>query len=238
MNFCPSPARRLGARGVIAGQVPPRRGPGHREIGIRRASAQGRPQQVEDGARTYVLFPTIVPVHLMGYSHLVVFRGIESDRVLLADPAFGNGRQLVEEKSHLGAIGQFKGFQDRRNVDPDGVLGHSQCPRDLLLVCPSPISFKTSRCRRLSFLVTSPDALRSSPSLALFATVSPRRVMPDGTSPTTIRDFSEWKTRAIHFQDRPNPSGSKGDYKLAGKSPRACAAAVRDKNVANRATAA
>lgn len=34
--------------------------------------------------------PVIVPVDLQGYPHFVVFRGATSDRVLLADPAFGN----------------------------------------------------------------------------------------------------------------------------------------------------
>jgi hypothetical protein len=34
--------------------------------------------------------PIIVPVDLKGYPHFVVFRGATSERVLLADPAFGN----------------------------------------------------------------------------------------------------------------------------------------------------
>lgn len=34
--------------------------------------------------------PLIVPVDLMGYPHFVVFRGATSNRVLVADPAFGN----------------------------------------------------------------------------------------------------------------------------------------------------
>lgn len=34
--------------------------------------------------------PVIVPVNLQGYPHFVVFRGATSERVLLADPAFGN----------------------------------------------------------------------------------------------------------------------------------------------------
>ncbi|MGD8790211.1 MAG: C39 family peptidase [Burkholderiales bacterium] len=34
--------------------------------------------------------PVIVPVSVRGYPHFVVFRGATSDRVLLADPAFGN----------------------------------------------------------------------------------------------------------------------------------------------------
>lgn len=34
--------------------------------------------------------PIIVPVNLQGYPHFVVFRGVTSSKVLLADPAFGN----------------------------------------------------------------------------------------------------------------------------------------------------
>lgn len=34
--------------------------------------------------------PAIVPVRLHGYNHFVVFRGIVGDRVVLADPAYGN----------------------------------------------------------------------------------------------------------------------------------------------------
>jgi predicted double-glycine peptidase len=36
------------------------------------------------------LAPAIVPVSFNGYNHFVVFRGVAGDRVLLADPAFGN----------------------------------------------------------------------------------------------------------------------------------------------------
>lgn len=34
--------------------------------------------------------PVIVPINAQGYPHFVVFRGATSNRVLLADPAFGN----------------------------------------------------------------------------------------------------------------------------------------------------
>lgn len=34
--------------------------------------------------------PLIVPVNLLGYPHFVIFRGATKNRVLLADPAFGN----------------------------------------------------------------------------------------------------------------------------------------------------
>jgi predicted double-glycine peptidase len=34
--------------------------------------------------------PVIIPIETMGYRHFVVFKGIQGDRVYLADPAFGN----------------------------------------------------------------------------------------------------------------------------------------------------
>ena len=41
------------------------------------------------------LAPIIVPVELNGYSHFAVFRGMRGNRVLLADPAFGNRTMLA-----------------------------------------------------------------------------------------------------------------------------------------------
>lgn len=41
--------------------------------------------------------PAIVPVHINVYDHFVVFRGIRDDRVLLADPAYGNRTMTVRE---------------------------------------------------------------------------------------------------------------------------------------------
>ena len=40
--------------------------------------------------------PIIVPVSLRGYPHFVVFRGATADRVLLADPAFGNVTMSID----------------------------------------------------------------------------------------------------------------------------------------------
>jgi predicted double-glycine peptidase len=44
--------------------------------------------------------PIIVPVDLRGYPHFVVFRGATSNRVLLADPAFGNITMSIEKFMH------------------------------------------------------------------------------------------------------------------------------------------
>jgi predicted double-glycine peptidase len=51
--------------------------------------------------------PTIVPVMIRGMSHFVVFRGMQGDRVLLADPAWGNRTMKVDAfealwQKHLG----------------------------------------------------------------------------------------------------------------------------------------
>jgi uncharacterized protein len=41
--------------------------------------------------------PIIVPIHTKGYSHFVVFRGIQGNRVVLADPAWGNRTLTLDE---------------------------------------------------------------------------------------------------------------------------------------------
>ncbi|GGF19991.1 hypothetical protein GCM10011611_27490 [Aliidongia dinghuensis] len=41
--------------------------------------------------------PVIVPISPIGYNHFVVFRGTLGDKVLLADPAFGNRTMPVEK---------------------------------------------------------------------------------------------------------------------------------------------
>jgi uncharacterized protein len=41
--------------------------------------------------------PIIVPVNIFGYNHFVIFRGIKGNRVLLADPAWGNRTMLIDQ---------------------------------------------------------------------------------------------------------------------------------------------
>lgn len=41
--------------------------------------------------------PIIIPVDLLGYNHFVVFRGMKGNRVLLADPAWGNRTLLIKQ---------------------------------------------------------------------------------------------------------------------------------------------
>jgi uncharacterized protein len=54
------------------------------------------------------LAPIIVAINPVGYNHFVVFRGVEGDAVLLADPAFGN-RTMTREKFERVWI-KFPGF--------------------------------------------------------------------------------------------------------------------------------
>lgn len=41
--------------------------------------------------------PVLVPIQTNGYNHFVVFRGVRDNRVLLADPAWGNRTLLTEQ---------------------------------------------------------------------------------------------------------------------------------------------
>jgi predicted double-glycine peptidase len=41
--------------------------------------------------------PIMVPINALGYNHFVIFRGVMQDRVLLADPAWGN-RTMTTDK--------------------------------------------------------------------------------------------------------------------------------------------
>jgi hypothetical protein len=41
--------------------------------------------------------PVIVPINALGYNHFVVFRGVIGDRVLVADPAWGNRTMTIDK---------------------------------------------------------------------------------------------------------------------------------------------
>jgi uncharacterized protein len=43
------------------------------------------------------LAPAIIAIHVHGYDHYVVFRGRRGDRVLFADPAFGNRTMKIDD---------------------------------------------------------------------------------------------------------------------------------------------
>ena len=76
--------------------------------------------------------PIMVPVRFNGYNHFVVFRGMRGNRVLLADPAFGNRTMLANsfvaawlEYADFGRVG----FVVART---DGVTGPNKlAPRAL-----------------------------------------------------------------------------------------------------------
>jgi predicted double-glycine peptidase len=74
------------------------------------------------------LAPIIVAVSPIGYNHFVIFRGVIGDKVLLADPAFGNRTMSIEKFERiwinfpeLGRVG-FTVSRDGKQAPP-GLLG-------------------------------------------------------------------------------------------------------------------
>ena len=45
--------------------------------------------------------PLMVPVNALGYNHFVIFRGVYGNRVVLADPAWGNRTMTIEKFKHM-----------------------------------------------------------------------------------------------------------------------------------------
>jgi predicted double-glycine peptidase len=75
--------------------------------------------------------PTIVPVLFDGFAHFVVFRGIYQNRVLLADPAYGNRTMPIADfeqawQQHIGFI-----VRQRRSSAPANQLAAH--PSDFLV---------------------------------------------------------------------------------------------------------
>lgn len=73
--------------------------------------------------------PIIVPVNIFGYNHFVIFRGIYGNRVLLADPAWGNRTMLVDQFEkiridfpEIGKVGfsvsRLDGFEAPNRLSP------------------------------------------------------------------------------------------------------------------------
>ncbi len=84
--------------------------------------------------------PVIVPVDLLGYDHFVIFRGLWKDRVLLADPAYGNRtlhvdrfRKAWHEWPEIGHVGFV--VQDGNNEANPGQLSPEAAD---FLVLPGP----------------------------------------------------------------------------------------------------
>jgi predicted double-glycine peptidase len=81
--------------------------------------------------------PILVPIDNNGYSHFVVFRGVSGNRVLLADPAWGNRTMLIEQfedvwldQPELGKIGFVVERKD--GARPQGRLAPR--PSDFLML--------------------------------------------------------------------------------------------------------
>lgn len=75
--------------------------------------------------------PVLVPIRINGYNHFVVFRGVRGNRVLLADPAWGNRtvltEQFLENWIDYPTLGKVAFAVERR----DGLVrdGHGLSPR-------------------------------------------------------------------------------------------------------------
>ncbi|QBQ53953.1 C39 family peptidase [Nitrosococcus wardiae] len=71
--------------------------------------------------------PILVPINTHGYNHFVIFRGMQGNRVLLADPAWGNRTMLVKkfkqfwiEYPQFGKVGFLIARQD--GIEPPNRL--------------------------------------------------------------------------------------------------------------------
>ncbi|MCL6607409.1 MAG: C39 family peptidase [Geminicoccaceae bacterium] len=81
--------------------------------------------------------PILVPINTNGYNHFVVFRGRVGNRVLLADPAFGNHTMTVPaferawlEYANIGKVG----FVVARRDGPTGPGSLAARPEDFVFL--------------------------------------------------------------------------------------------------------
>lgn len=82
--------------------------------------------------------PVVVPINTNGYNHFVVFRGSYGDRVLLADPAWGNRTMIrqdflaswIDYGEKIGHVGFVVLYAD--GTQPPNNLAPS--PRDFVLL--------------------------------------------------------------------------------------------------------
>ncbi|WP_022947894.1 C39 family peptidase [Methylohalobius crimeensis] len=81
--------------------------------------------------------PMIVPLNLHGYNHFVVFRGMRGNRVLLADPAWGNRtmtvRRFVDAWIDYPQFGQV-GFMVQREDGGDPPNQLAPRPEDFVML--------------------------------------------------------------------------------------------------------
>jgi predicted double-glycine peptidase len=93
------------------------------------------------------LGPAIVPVHAKGYDHFVVVRGAAGDRVVYADPAFGNLSRPADRftdiwTSGIGFVIYPRGASDTRRFTP--------LTDDLLLVADASYAHRQIRAGLLT----------------------------------------------------------------------------------------
>jgi predicted double-glycine peptidase len=67
--------------------------------------------------------PLIVPIHILDYYHFVIVRGLVGDRVVLADPAYGNRTMPLDEfmqswNSGIGFVVSKLGVEMPNNMTP------------------------------------------------------------------------------------------------------------------------
>ncbi len=92
--------------------------------------------------------PAIVPITVRNTKHFVVFRGVVGDRVILADPAFGN---IVLEESHFAKVWQgITLVVDKKNKRVPSKLGVSP---DDLAVAESPEALNSFLSRDIHMAV-------------------------------------------------------------------------------------
>ena len=75
--------------------------------------------------------PLIIPVEVSRYPHFVIFRGIEDDRVVLADPAFGN--RTMKVPAFLNVWTETIGFVVERRDDRPPPNRLNPKPNDLVI---------------------------------------------------------------------------------------------------------
>ncbi len=83
--------------------------------------------------------PILVAVRFSGYNHFVVFRGIKGNRVLMADPAWGNRTMLVDkfeaswiDYAKLGKVGFL--VERRDNLPPANANLLALSPNDFVFL--------------------------------------------------------------------------------------------------------
>jgi predicted double-glycine peptidase len=92
----------------------------HRSTGIYKGEGLGQLQSDDLIQRA----PVIVPINSNGYNHFVVFRGVIGNRVLLADPAWGNRTMTIDKFQRMwldygetiGHVGFVITRTDRRKI--------------------------------------------------------------------------------------------------------------------------